>query len=1020
MSNNIETLPAEPTPPGNELVNDAIITTHRILEAFGRDSRTLDILHADLYDSRPEIVLSALQAVAAIGDSRSFLFVTRLFQHADKQIVCAAVRAAGAIGGPAALPLLHSLAISSTAEEVSLEVLRVLARHFPQAPETRLLAIAISRSLSVQPETTTTSLEVLLQLESSKGVQSVLDMAAQHPAVLPSLFQLARQDKNLADALVAARAKTHGDLPLPLRSALVSLASPLTSEAQRAVFFDSLRSMNPTIRRECYRHIGTHATQLRHFDALCALLAENVEDDPSMEEEALQAVDSMASAARAERSALALPSLSRLHAAIGESYDDLRKAVATDIDTSHEIGQQLASAKEYMELYFSERAKMTFIDSIKSGGNPRRRREGAQVLKASAVKLEARHFEAYSIMYSLIADPSRQGIALFLRHLTHADTQKRKVVSRLKRLLSLARLSPPADAKDNVLAILNWARKMKFFHLAELALLALHRIDPESALRICRECMTPPVAAKVLAIAALQLASEMDIEAMETIFISLLHEDDRYIRLALLESLGSAQVLDRSNLLRSILQLFCAETDPEVASKLVEILGSQAETGIAAALIAVYDRFDEWKKALAITLLSRLARKCDSETRPALTEFFYRVLRADPLVVVAKVPAGLLALGDDYAPNVLRDLLLRMGPTEQSMVVRDLRGDLKPAVIAVIWSMLREKDPGLQQALREVLPTTADPRAQQLLVSMVRTLRTKASDNETLEGQAEVDRVFHLSSEKAAYRFEREKTLTCAVMFSDIQNYSIKAQEFSSLELDALLQEYEGLLLPIVGAHNGELVKRMGDGHLFVFRERLSAVLASIRVQKALRRYNRFHPERQRVHVRIGIHWGEVVERNGDVLGNTVNIASRLQSLAMGGSTCISKEVYEKVADWIHANNLGMISIKGLRDPIQVWEPTEATLRLPIELDPLKQNRREETVLRPQSTDEALSARDVEELAAALSQTLQHLRDVSRRSARVGEEAVIDEEFVRSWHALQPLLSSLENRRDEHRQTSKE
>ena len=173
----------------------------------------------------------------------------------------------------------------------------------------------------------------------------------------------------------------------------------------------------------------------------------------------------------------------------------------------------------------------------------------------------------------------------------------------------------------------------------------------------------------------------------------------------------------------------------------------------------------------------------------------------------------------------------------------------------------------------------------------------------------------------------------------------------------------------------------------------------------------------QRVQVRIGIHWGEVVERIGDVLGNTVNIAARLQSLATGGSTFISNDVYEKVADWIHANNLGMVPIKGLRDPVQVWEPTEAALGLPTELDPLKQSRRGQAVFRPQSTEEALSAPDVEELAAALSQTFQHLQDVSRKNARAGEEAVIDEEFVRSWQALQSLLSSLENRRDERRDT---
>ena len=91
--------------------------------------------------------------------------------------------------------------------------------------------------------------------------------------------------------------------------------------------------------------------------------------------------------------------------------------------------------------------------------------------------------------------------------------------------------------------------------------------------------------------------------------------------------------------------------------------------------------------------------------------------------------------------------------------------------------------------------------------------------------------------------------------------------------------------------------------------------------------------------IRIGIHWGEVVERAGDVFGNTVNIASRLQAAAMGGTTCISQGLYKMVADWIHANDLGMIRAKGLRDPIHTWEPTEVALGLPTGLDPLRKSR---------------------------------------------------------------------------------
>jgi class 3 adenylate cyclase len=1006
VSDTIETLQAEPTPPSRELADEAILTTHRILEAFGRDGRTFDIFHADLFSSRPVVALSALQAVTSIADPRSLVYVARLFRHPDPGVVCAAVRAAGAVGTAEALPLLLSLSASSREDSVQLEVLRALANGFPDAPETRQLAVTLSRSVALQEETRTACLEVLTQLPGSADTGGPLELAQQNPDVLPFLLQRARKDDDLAEKLFRTYRTTHAALPLTVRGALVSLAAPFSSEQGSAIFLESLQGENQGVRRECYRHLGAHPGQVNHFDALCGLLVANVENDPSMEEEALAAVNSMESGLRAADSVPLLPSLAGVPAAIEHQFDALRAALETDLDTAHEMGQQIASAKEYIEFHLSEEAKKAFLQSIKAGGSPQARRECAHALKDSAVRLESRHYDGYRILLSLLADPGRPGIALFIRNLTHADTGKRAILCGLKRSLALSRLAPPAVARDLFVAILEWAREMKLYRLAELALFALHRVDPRSALAVCREFMTPPVVTKILAIAAFDLMKDMDLAEMEPIIISLLYENDRYIRLALLESLDSVETAPGVNLLRSILQLFCAETDPEVSSQLVDLLGAKGDAGVARALIEVYDRFDDGKKTLAIPLLARIAQRAGAESRPALTEFLYRVLRADSTPVLARVPAALLALGDDYAPNVIRDLLPRLGPAERATLVRDLRDSLRPAVIAVVWSLLREPDRGLQQTLRETLPRTSDPRAQQLLVSMVRTLRTRGSETEPQKAEAS-GHAARLSTEKEAYRFEREHMRTCAVVFTDIEDYSGKAQEMSSMELSVLLQEYEGILLPIIDAHEGTLVKRMGDGHLFVFREALEAVLAAIRVQKALRRYNRFQPERQRVQIRIGIHWGEVVERAGDVLGNTVNIASRLQTVAMGGSTCISQDVYDRVADWIHANDLGALQIKGVREPIHAWEPTEAALGMPAELDPFKRSGRREPSPRSESREGGASRTGVEALSTALSQAFQRLQAISRRSARAGEETAIDQEFVRSWEALQPLLADL-------------
>ena len=178
------------------------------------------------------------------------------------------------------------------------------------------------------------------------------------------------------------------------------------------------------------------------------------------------------------------------------------------------------------------------------------------------------------------------------------------------------------------------------------------------------------------------------------------------------------------------------------------------------------------------------------------------------------------------------------------------------------------------------------------------------------------------------------------MLFTDIVGYSKKAQALPPMQLAALLQEYERILVAVVGAHRGELVKRMGDGHLFVFTSPLSAVLAAIRVQKSLRRFNRYREEVSRVAIRIGVHCGKVVRKDGgDVLGNTVNVASRLETAAQPGSILISEELHERVKDAVHAREIGAIEVKNISGAIRVFEPYEIALDLSPDQDPLRQIR---------------------------------------------------------------------------------
>jgi class 3 adenylate cyclase len=259
-------------------------------------------------------------------------------------------------------------------------------------------------------------------------------------------------------------------------------------------------------------------------------------------------------------------------------------------------------------------------------------------------------------------------------------------------------------------------------------------------------------------------------------------------------------------------------------------------------------------------------------------------------------------------------------------------------------------------------------------------------------------------TERKAFQFERENVQNLVILFTDIQGYSKKAQSLAPMQLSALIRDYEKILLALVEAHKGELIKRMGDGHLFVFHESIAAVLAAIRLQKSLRRFNRYRDESSRVVIRIGIHCGSVVRKEqGDVLGNTVNIASRLESSSQPGSILVSEQVHEKVKDFVHAREIGRITVKNISEPIRVYEPYEIALDLPEALDPMKGGKaaRAAAPSRESSQASPVDPEIMRQIAACFT-SLEELC----RNAQGGNvpTASIDTQVLSSWARLRPRL----------------
>ena len=158
-------------------------------------------------------------------------------------------------------------------------------------------------------------------------------------------------------------------------------------------------------------------------------------------------------------------------------------------------------------------------------------------------------------------------------------------------------------------------------------------------------------------------------------------------------------------------------------------------------------------------------------------------------------------------------------------------------------------------------------------------------------------------------------------MFTDMVGYTALGQRNESLSL-ALVEEQRKLIRPILGRHNGREVKTIGDAFLVEFPNAVDAVRCAYDIQRAIREFNFSLASERRIHLRVGVHVGEVVESQGDISGDAVNVASRIEPLAEDGGVCMSRQAYDHVQNKVdfHLSSLGPRSLKNVSEPVEVFK----------------------------------------------------------------------------------------------------
>ena len=192
-----------------------------------------------------------------------------------------------------------------------------------------------------------------------------------------------------------------------------------------------------------------------------------------------------------------------------------------------------------------------------------------------------------------------------------------------------------------------------------------------------------------------------------------------------------------------------------------------------------------------------------------------------------------------------------------------------------------------------------------------------------------------------------------AILVSDVVGYSRLAGADEDRILARLRTLRSDLIDPTIAVQHGRIVKRTGDGAIVEFRSVVDAVRCAIEVQNGMRERNSGVPDDQKIQFRVGVHLGDVVEESdGDLMGDGVNIAARLQSVAQPGAICLSEDAYRQVKQRLDlkVNDLGPTPLKNIAEPMRVYalevgvpaqpKPSPATSPLAAPATPASSKRR--------------------------------------------------------------------------------
>lgn len=511
-------------------------------------------------------------------------------------------------------------------------------------------------------------------------------------------------------------------------------------------------------------------------------------------------------------------------------------------------------------------------------------------------------------------------------NLSYINLSRPNLIRRLNRLIRISGKLNIRKTTKKIIEILEFSRTEKIPFIEETCIVSLCQFNQKSIIDESKKYFISPKENPVTFSGFIRgvryISPKIMFHPVSSVLITNAYpEHMQDLIIETLESWDLSGVKNTTTILIKVLKLITLNKTNKI--RIGDIIAKHSTPQDLQSLLELTGNQEAEIKITAIKALLSLAKKHLTVPKDILINKLYTLMDDKNNTVMTQALLTLIELGDDYALTVLKDQLDSSKDVYNTEILSDLENKISHKILSAVLNLLQSTNSKTHEVLRRVLHNISQTElSEEIRHNLIHNLIDTESKNKNvkLEEEKSTELMEHAKTE---FKLKRESSQNLTILFVDIVDYTKRTSSSDTSTLLNLIKSFENTVIPQITKYQGNIVKKMGDGILSTFKHPLNAVIATLAIRNKVLKENEFKVEKEKLFIRMGVNTGLIIKSKGDIYGDAVNIASRMETAANPGEILLTSSTYNEIKNHIRCIPLGNIQVKGKKDAIMAYTAEE-------------------------------------------------------------------------------------------------